>query len=766
MLKFAKKVISSLIIISLVLMDVASCMEEPQGNAPSSPTIQHKKDPENDSPPHTVNSSSAPARLEGPSPRVVDLSLQQRSASFPVVRYVAAPSASPQIGRTSSADLRLLSVVDSRQISHKGGSEKQQQLSQPLLVVDPDDDESFNALLRHINFLMEGRLTEEQKKGQKKGNFIGVVGSIPNSPIFDTAILALGVARGSSDSAIGFGLTAMLTAMFDSIPRNREFYTSEFLLPEASSRVVIKMPQTEEHQRTFNKVSNFTWVASLLATAPIIKLFVAEEIKRTILNYKDAEYGWLAYCVIYLAVTLIPCMMDNTYFNAIPFLKRVKAYINNWGYQGQRSAHPREEGQRNELMMFCQETARLLTFVSNSERRKFAAGFFSDLDGSEEEKAIKRLKYMVAFHKKHSILKSILDEDNRLNDEKLEWATRTAKGVAGLSFLAQTALFYLILDDLFGSFLGNGILRKISKLFSVLFGSLVGNVVVTANTYGATKNLALKLYGGKNPQEDDSHPWGRSCVTITTMAVGALRALPLTALLTILTNGWSLTPRLLLLTIGAASSNVTNAWGFRWYQNILSAAAWGCKTLGSKLDVVKRTYNTLADSIFLDLNHDHVTKAHKVITQEPDRGSPILALPAPQSVIVSSASSSEASEPHQKKVQEDENKHNGDEDMKQSLVSNSNASASLAPTPLLQQVHSDEVDEHEDDSATLRLAATKKSAPLSTSRMVTSFGIMLAFLVMWGWSLYWQIIPRVDNYLLGSPTNSTGNFTGNSTGFF
>lgn len=783
MIIFAKKVISYLIITSLVLMDVASCMEEQQDpqqrSAPSTPlrvapdstNNSSTQSSDRDSPPRLLveGSASAPARLEGQSHSNVVVSVQQpRSSSFPVTRRSSSenpdapsPFPSPNIGRVSSADLRLVSVLDPSQALLKEQREKQAQLRDRLLDVQPDDeDESLNALLRHINFIMEGRSTKAQDKARRKGTVVGIIGSVPNSPVFDTGIFRLYPSYGSSSSAIGFGLSVMFTAMLDSVPRNREFYTSEFLLAEASSSPVIKMPQTEDHQRTFSRVSNLTWFASILATAPLIKLFVATEIQRSRYNYNNADYGWFAYCVIYLGITIIPYMLDGIYFNAIPFLKRAKAYINSSYYQAERGLHSHEEGQRNGLLMLCRETAHLLTFVSDSERRKFYEDFLSDLTGSEEEKALKRFETMIAFHKKHiKKLKPILIEDNDINDEKIKWAIGTAKGSVGVVFAAQVPFYYLILDDLFGLLVGNGILRIITKPFSVLLGSIVANLASSGNAYGAIKNISLKVFGGKTLQEDDSHPVARTAVTFTTMAVGALRTLPLTVLLTGLTYGWSLAPRLVLLTIGSASANVTNAWAFRWYNNIVSAVAWGRRSLGSKIDVVKRVCHTLADDVFLDLNHDHVGKVHKTITEEqPDREkrvSVLPSLPAPQSLVVSSAPSPESSEPHQKKVKEDEPEHKLDGDMKEPST-NTNSSASL----LSQQPRSDAVEENEDDSVSLRLAAANKGKPLSTSRVVASFGVMLAFLFMWGFSLYWTIIPRVDNYLLGSPTNSTGNSTG------
>jgi len=695
MIIFAKKVISCLIITSLVLMDVASCMDEPDlqkqalistplrvvPDQTSSTNTSSSHSSDRDSPPHKlVDSSSAPARLHGPHPSTVVV-LQPRSSSFSVTRRSDDPSPfpSPNLGRVSSAD-QLLGGLDPRQ-ALKEQREKQAQLRDRLLDVQPVDEvEAFNALLRHINFIMEGRSTKQQDKAKKKGTAVGIIGSIPNSPVFDAAIFPLDTTYGSSPSAIGFGLSVMGTAILDSVPRNREFYTSEFLLAETSSSPVIKMRQTEEHQRTFSRVSKLTWVISTLATAPLIKLFVATEFQIARYNYNNAAYGWFAYGVVYLGITVIPYMLDGIYFNAIPFLKRAKDYINSSYYQELRNARRDEEGQRNYILTIFRETAHLLAFVSDSERRKICDGFFADLTGSEEDKAVERLKQMIAFHKKHTKLKSILDEDNLINDEKLKVATWTAKGSVVVLFLGQAPLFYLIVDNLFGLLVGDGILRIITKPFSALFGSLGANAATSGNAYGAIKNISLKVFGGKNPLEDDSHPVARTGVTFSTMAVGALRTLPLTVLLTILTNGWSLTPRLLLLTIGSASANVTNAWAFRWYNNLVSAAAWGCRTLGSKIDVVKRVCHTLADEVLLDLNYDHVGKIHKKVTEErPDREERVLlpSLPAPQSFVVSLAPSAESSESNQKKVKEDEHEQKLDGDMKEPSTNTNSSQAQV-----------------------------------------------------------------------------------------
>lgn len=414
----------------------------------------------------------------------------------------------------------------------------------------------------------------------------------------------------------------------------------------------------------------------------------------------------------------------------------------------------------------------------------------------EQETAKYRLMNLAVFAHRHiNPLKEVLEAEERIFNEKDALAQKTSAAIAAFSFVAKAPIFYLIMDNLFGLILGEGKLRMASKLFSALFGAGLGNTVVSANEYTGGRNYALKLLGGRNPDEDQGHPRARTAVTILTQLIGVGFSLPMTVLGATLTHGWSLGIRLPILLFLAAPEGFRKGWAFRWFNNLVSIGARALKTADSKVDRIRGSYRYLDQDVVRFLNAGDVAELSKLMKSDLEQ--PVVVQPQPKArafvpskppaALPTSAASAAAVGALAIPAPEPAERGHDVDDWKQGGEAESDPSKALVSVPLqLNDAANDgsagaaqatqepkaagtlavgtPAGERDEDLIDTQRIAEKKSHPLSTGQKVFTYTTLAMYFIGMLCCLYFWVVPQVDSFI-ANQDQASNNATapGNST---
>jgi|GEM_PF-7001614 len=411
MLKFAQKVISSLIIISLVLMDVASCMEEPdqqqqkllstplriapdqQPSSTDNSSSSHSSD--RDSPPRQlVDSSSAPARLEGPPPSNNVVSSQQsRSASLPIAFQPVSSSPddtevlhpSPYLGAPRKSEVRLARIGSSlnrpllsdphsdsqydsggRLPRARGGHLRQFRLDERQALVQFESlvnkvrkhaSASTRQFLSHTKkHIIEGELT-----GWQKASFVPALYIAAGTAAAAGLVLSRGVQPISDhlDNILIGGSARTLTVMgvvwvtqgLDALPRN----ASVLMRWVGPSKKAFQMVKEACHTWAIRGAQAVIYIGS--TAVAVLPYYYFREAQNHVIQVVESQGEDPAPYEEFFDAFVGPYVINNIIFNGDPLAQKVEKKLDSHFYTAlkQKKEHQRAEAYRKKWMKLLKD---------------------------------------------------------------------------------------------------------------------------------------------------------------------------------------------------------------------------------------------------------------------------------------------------------------------------------------------------------------------------------------------------------------------------